>query len=102
RRHTRSKRDWSSDVCSSDLLGHGFNRRGQAGDPLIQEPSWDGGEVVLFVAGHFKSRASWASAFPDTSAAAKSPGISVVKSAIGEIGRASCRETVCGAEVPVG
>src|SRR5699024_11283070 len=25
RRHTRSKRDWSSDVCSSDLLvNHGF------------------------------------------------------------------------------
>src|SRR5699024_11806195 len=23
RRHTRSKRDWSSDVCSSDLLGNG-------------------------------------------------------------------------------
>src|SRR5699024_10176920 len=23
RRHTRSKRDWSSDVCSSDLLGQG-------------------------------------------------------------------------------
>src|SRR5699024_11511390 len=23
RRHTRSKRDWSSDVCSSDLLRHG-------------------------------------------------------------------------------
>src|SRR5207249_8895261 len=22
RRHTRSKRDWSSDVCSSDLSGH--------------------------------------------------------------------------------
>src|SRR5699024_11428206 len=22
RRHTRSKRDWSSDVCSSDLLHH--------------------------------------------------------------------------------
>src|SRR6266704_4193575 len=22
RRHTRSKRDWSSDVCSSDLAGH--------------------------------------------------------------------------------
>src|SRR5699024_12212759 len=22
RRHTRSKRDWSSDVCSSDLLRH--------------------------------------------------------------------------------
>src|SRR5699024_8679529 len=26
RRHTRSKRDWSSDVCSSDLWGWGFAR----------------------------------------------------------------------------
>src|SRR5699024_11272460 len=26
RRHTRSKRDWSSDVCSSDLLYHGFKQ----------------------------------------------------------------------------
>src|SRR5699024_11757910 len=25
RRHTRSKRDWSSDVCSSDLLHWGYN-----------------------------------------------------------------------------
>src|SRR5699024_11762663 len=25
RRHTRSKRDWSSDVCSSDLLESGSN-----------------------------------------------------------------------------
>src|SRR5699024_11952540 len=25
RRHTRSKRDWSSDVCSSDLLGKGHD-----------------------------------------------------------------------------
>src|SRR5699024_12167244 len=24
RRHTRSKRDWSSDVCSSDLMGLSF------------------------------------------------------------------------------
>src|SRR5207247_3013411 len=24
RRHTRSTRDWSSDVCSSDLTGNGF------------------------------------------------------------------------------
>src|SRR5699024_8756153 len=29
RRHTRSKRDWSSDVCSSDLLyGEGISREG--------------------------------------------------------------------------
>src|SRR5438067_9517330 len=26
RRHTRSKRDWSSDVCSSDLAFHGRKR----------------------------------------------------------------------------
>src|SRR5699024_1977504 len=26
RRHTRSKRDWSSDVCSSDLVDHGKTR----------------------------------------------------------------------------
>src|SRR5699024_12225261 len=30
-RHTRSKRDWSSDVCSSDLLGQGkFGQRNTA------------------------------------------------------------------------
>src|SRR5699024_11688343 len=26
RRHTRSKRDWSSDVCSSDLQAQGLHR----------------------------------------------------------------------------
>src|SRR5699024_11408661 len=31
RRHTRSKRDWSSDVCSSDLLFRCFLLRGSAG-----------------------------------------------------------------------
>src|SRR5438105_7776792 len=32
RRHTRSTRDWSSDVCSSDLeRGHGALDRGQRG-----------------------------------------------------------------------
>src|SRR5699024_11607612 len=27
RRHTRSKRDWSSDVCSSDLFNYGKNQK---------------------------------------------------------------------------
>src|SRR5438067_5538377 len=31
RRHTRSKRDWSSDVCSSDLDGHAGAARGCEG-----------------------------------------------------------------------
>src|SRR5207249_7484622 len=34
RRHTRSKRDWSSDVCSSDLQG---NRRGQGPEDVPRD-----------------------------------------------------------------
>src|SRR5207249_9390304 len=30
RRHTRSKRDWSSDVCSSDLIGRGYALQDQS------------------------------------------------------------------------
>src|SRR5207249_7646904 len=36
RRHTRSKRDWSSDVCSSDLLSTDRRTEAQAGGiPLL-------------------------------------------------------------------
>src|SRR5699024_11597277 len=35
RRHTRSKRDWSSDVCSSDLLALGWNKVFVGGDILF-------------------------------------------------------------------
>src|SRR5699024_11970943 len=34
RRHTRSKRDWSSDVCSSDLVGLGYIKLGQSATTL--------------------------------------------------------------------
>src|SRR5699024_5370953 len=34
RRHTRSKRDWSSDVCSSDLSQHAAGVVGGAGDGI--------------------------------------------------------------------
>src|SRR5690625_7836460 len=34
RRHTRWPRDWSSDVCSSDLGAHALGRRGGA----VEEP----------------------------------------------------------------
>src|SRR5206468_5779755 len=40
RRHTRSDRDWSSDVCSSDLVGHGQQVgavEGQLGVELVAE-----------------------------------------------------------------
>src|SRR5207249_6355570 len=35
RRHTRSKRDWSSDVCSSDLVGK------RSAGLLVREPQTD-------------------------------------------------------------
>src|SRR5207249_8389431 len=45
RRHTRSKRDWSSDVCSSDLLEGALDPPPSgSGAPRIQAP-------VLIVAG---------------------------------------------------
>src|SRR5207249_4957289 len=37
RRHTRSKRDWSSDVCSSDLFRHVLDQAGQASLRALQE-----------------------------------------------------------------
>src|SRR5437868_12191996 len=36
RRHTRSKRDWSSDVCSSDLAFHRNLRNGDAKDEALR------------------------------------------------------------------
>src|SRR5690349_25002077 len=44
RRHTRSLRDWSSDVCSSDLL----DRRGRRVE-LARLERADGGPVLLAV-----------------------------------------------------
>src|SRR5690606_39936919 len=32
RRHTRFSRDWSSDVCSSDLVGHHFRQLAPSND----------------------------------------------------------------------
>src|SRR6266576_2302456 len=38
-RHTRSRRDWSSDVCSSDLAGMEAKRLGLARKPLYVVPN---------------------------------------------------------------
>src|SRR5699024_11408501 len=47
RRHTRSKRDWSSDVCSSDLHDHHVDLEANTGSAMSPEinvvivmPSW--------------------------------------------------------------
>src|SRR5439155_18778476 len=37
RRHTRWPRDWSSDVCSSDLVGSPFSLSGGTGEPTYPE-----------------------------------------------------------------
>src|SRR2546421_8462144 len=42
RRHTRSDRDWSSDVCSSDLLGPFLNQ------PIVRDPEF---EVLVAIFG---------------------------------------------------
>src|SRR5699024_11462982 len=69
RRHTRSKRDWSSDVCSSDLVGH--LRLDPRPGAVVAAAARCGARVVeaLLQEGH-----------------PALPG--------GEIGRASCRERV--------
>src|SRR5699024_294703 len=52
RRHTRSKRDWSSDVCSSDLALGGRVRH-LAADLIFSKRSFseqrDGNEEVVFI-----------------------------------------------------
>src|SRR5690625_6377132 len=75
RRHTRWPRDWSSDVCSSDLFQHDIHdlviRRHEG---HIQEEVGLGGVVVYLVnqiSKHWRHLRAWR-----------------------EIGRASCRERV--------
>src|SRR5690606_39740358 len=77
RRHTRFSRDWSSDVCSSDLL-LGFRQD-------VQQP---GCQVTQFAHTPFS--------FPSvcTAALGAERGGDLHPSAP-EIGRASCRERVC-------
>src|SRR5690606_40891422 len=87
RRHTRFSRDWSSDVCSSDLPAphHLYHRQPIGPRALPPNPRWHrpehgAGRAVFLLALAVALFGAWA-AFH------------------GEIGRASCRERV---EVAVG
>src|SRR5699024_12180013 len=80
RRHTRSKRDWSSDVCSSDLaskLRHG-KRTSSPGPEVICTSCWHSAEEPqpTVTCSGVRSRCSASASFSS------------------EIGRASCRERV--------
>src|SRR5699024_11692126 len=46
RRHTRSKRDWSSDVCSSDLVGGVFLK--QLAESIIKD-AYDSGASDIHI-----------------------------------------------------
>src|SRR5699024_11853098 len=47
RRHTRSKRDWSSDVCSSDLLRGVDQSRSTTGDDALFDGGTSSGHGVF-------------------------------------------------------
>src|SRR2546429_3070490 len=80
RRHTRCSRDWSSDVCSSDLRGDRL--RAQEGQHYAR-CLWRGQELALHQGGHLGQRGVQ---LRRQRAAGGAGG--------GQIGRASCRERV--------
>src|SRR5438067_3808421 len=80
RRHTRSKRDWSSDVCSSDLLKPSVAYRRLASDivELVLDPRTLPGRRLTAA----------------TSGPLLQHSVHRVGGQMVEIGRASCRERV--------
>src|SRR5699024_12104943 len=94
RRHTRSKRDWSSDVCSSDLdiggaLALAAVQKGNKANVCsyamkLATPNWFGGDPVI------------AYAILNDCVLQKGASEEEVKAfeALEKIGRASCRERV--------
>src|SRR5699024_11902365 len=87
RRHTRSKRYWSSDVCSSDL-GVGRDNRRVYVSPETLTIVFTGVGLLFAIAGGF----AWVVSRVDGAIVALS-----LKTDEGKIGRASCRERVEGA-----
>src|SRR5439155_5665704 len=91
RRHTRWPRDWSSDVCSSDLQPYTPSRSdaNAKGDlPLLEAPTI-GGNTYAFTVQTIQPqiRANLALLAP-------AGAVATERKAITEIGRASCRERV--------
>src|SRR5206468_7998430 len=94
--HTRSDRDWSSDVCSSDLSGLANIYNGLPGTTTASEfnqlsPIGEGtpSSLVGMPNGSFTFNGA-IGLVPDPEALVPCPGTTTA----GEIGRASCRERV--------
>src|SRR5207249_8669813 len=99
--HTRSKRDWSSDVCSSDLKLLALQSLMQALGKRPQKKN-----LIYFSNGITQTGADNQSALRAATAAAVKANVSIYSMDIRglqafppEIGRASCRERV---EIAVG
>src|SRR5207249_8642989 len=98
-RHTRSKRDWSSDVCSSDLMTRANARVIAAIEPVDRSFDVRHGVLVRRAAvkdergGEVRAIGGKAERLAATPAKAGNKQF-----AAREIGRASCRERVWSAE----
>src|SRR5262249_56656805 len=90
RRHTRLVSDWSSDVCSSDLVAvSGAGRRSLAGQGnMPPQCSPDTGHCP----GDDRAWRGYARSVTETGQAYRITRLNSASARAGEIGRASCRE----------
>src|SRR5207302_2377701 len=102
RRHTRFSRDWSSDVCSSDLfaiLAASALGAALAATPITHSPAVSrtaqSARKVLWTASSIRGADMAAPRAGSINDPAFGP-------AAGQIGRASCRERACVSVVDVG
>src|SRR5699024_11815557 len=89
RRHTRSKRDWSSDVCSSDLR----TKLHLANAIYVNEGTQVNDSCLNTLASDYYCY-SYAADFAGDNRAANEAVKNFVSEQTDEIGRASCRERV--------
>src|SRR5699024_11471990 len=96
RRHTRSKRDWSSDVCSSDLEQNIYFNDTNEG--TIELDGGTGEEIITYTVNIRSNDSNCSSDLLRTFefVTPKRNPYSGLLACEGEIGRASCRERVWG------
>src|SRR5699024_11372048 len=94
-RHTRSKRDWSSDVCSSDLEMMIASRHGDF--PVKKGDKIAGTRIIPLVIEKEKMDRAVEAAGEEPIFSVlpfRQKKVGIVTTGSEEIGRASCRETV--------